>query len=128
MISTVILRPATKSGQLELIFSMASYNISKCKFTNNQAGGDCGALFMITHSGGPGVLTVTNCLFSGNTDSGSKGDIYTDGDTEVNVVNSTLLKGDTSTVACRFNSASIVVLQNNIVFGSIICEIWDTDC
>lgn len=89
-------------------------DISKCKFTNNTGGGECGALYMI---GGTSTLNVTNSLFMGNDDSNDKGDIYVDGDTFVNLTNISIIAFDTSTMACRFNGGTTVDLQNNIIHG-----------
>ena len=110
---------ATTYGRAPAILidtSSIDVEIEKCKFTNNIGGGECGALYMISH-GGPATINASNCLFMGNIDSNGRGDIYIDGDGNANITNVTVVKANTSAVACRLGSRIAVELQNNIIHG-----------
>lgn len=109
--------------------SGGDFEVSKCVFSGNVSGNDGGAFYIIAHGSQTAALCVVNSLFTGNSDTGAKGDLYTDGNTASTIANITIVKGSSAAIACRFNSASAVTLVNSVVHGAI--TLWgtlDADC
>lgn len=90
-------------------------NINRCKFLNNEAGSNCGILYLACSA--DTEFNVTNCLFMGN--SANNGDVFTNGYVALNMINTTVVR-DTEDVACDFSSATTAIVQNCIIYGTIL--------
>ncbi|MFA7232258.1 MAG: right-handed parallel beta-helix repeat-containing protein, partial [Victivallaceae bacterium] len=106
----------SKGGAVGIDVNYNTTEVYNCKFIENEADTDCGALYMITHE--DATLNVTNCLFAENV--ANNGDIYIDGYTTLNLLNSTIIKSASNVPTCRVNTAAIANMQNNILIGSFV--------
>ncbi len=110
-----------KGGAISIYDCEGTVEITRCKFTCNQASDNAGAVFACNFNSGNAV-NVTNCLFLDNKADGYY-EFYADCSTVVNMKNVTVAGTKHSgNYSCRFSPDSSVTLQNCIVQGEILYQ------
>ena len=108
-------------GAIVIYDCEGTVEITRCKFTYNQASGCAGAIFASNFDSGNAV-NLTNCLFLDNKADGFY-EFYADCSTAVNMKNVTIAgTKHSSNYSCRFSPDSSVTLQNCIVQGEILYQ------